>query len=172
MSDKVLYVMQGVPGSGKSTVARMIHAFESENPDRVVVSKLPELGPKAVVISTDDHRLEPDGSYKHDPAKNAEFHRRTQKDCARHMINGVPVIVVDNTNIAEWQAHPYLVLADIYGYTVQVVSVDCGLGPAIDRQSEREGLDDRAVPAEVITEMYDGMERLLSQPRYRPEPKG
>jgi len=203
MTEKVLYVMQGVPGSGKSTIARMIEEYE-----RAHGSRPDELLPVVVTISTDDHRLESqrvcsihghigantscpecgnavsvtetdvyvfdaaDNArvYVFDAADNARFHKATQRDCARHMINGVPAIIVDNTNIQEWQAHPYLVLADIYGYEVQVVSVDCGLARAIERQSERVGLGDRAVPANVIAGMYEGMERLLSQPMYKPEP--
>ena len=165
MTEKVLYVMQGVPGSGKSTVARMIEEYE-----RAHGSREDELLPVVVTVSTDDHRLDGHGAYVFDAADNVRFHKMTQRDCARHMINGVPAIIVDNTNIQEWQAHPYLVLADIYGYAVQVVSVDCGLARAIDRQKEREGLGDRAVPANVIAGMYEGMERLLSQPMSKPEP--
>jgi predicted kinase len=151
---KVLYLMQGVPGSGKSTVARMIADFE--NYGRSSQSK-----GRAVILSTDDHRLESDGSYRFDPADNERFHRLTQQDCARLMAKGKQVIIIDNTNIAEWQARPYLVLAGVWGYAVQVVSVDCGLAVAIARQGEREGLGDRKVPAPVIGRMYAQMERLL-----------
>ena len=152
-AEKVLYLMQGVPGSGKSTIAEMIRqSYEERAP-------MPD---RALIISTDDHRLEPDGSYKFVAADNARFHKLTQRDCARLMRQGQRAIIVDNTNIQGWQAHPYLVLADIYDYTVQVVSVDCGLPLAIERQGEREGLGDRRVPPEVITDMYGKMERLLT----------
>jgi predicted kinase len=148
--DRVLYLMQGVPGSGKSTIARMIQE---------------SYGGGAVILSTDDFRLAPDGSYTFDMAENAKYHQMCQRRAAELMQEGAPVLIIDNTNIQEWQAHPYLVLAEIWGYTVQVVSVDCGLYTAIERQKEREGLGDRAVPREVITDMYWRMERLLAPPK-------
>jgi predicted kinase len=150
VSDKVLYLMQGVPGSGKSVIARMIEHW------------CEDLGVAAAVVSTDNYRLAEDGSYVFREEDNARFHRMAQQDAARLMADAAPAVIVDNTNIEHWQAAPYLALAEIWGYEVQVVSVDCGLQRAIDRQSERAGLGDRAVPAEVITDMYRRMERLLT----------
>lgn len=143
----VLYIMQGVPGSGKSTIARMIQEY---------------YGSRAVTISTDSFRLDKDGAYVFDAADNRKYHGMCQRRCVELMQEEWAAIIVDNTNIQEWQAHPYLVMADVYGYTVQVVSVDCGLPLAIERQQERAGLGDRAVPPEVITDMYEKMERLLT----------
>jgi predicted kinase len=148
--EKTLYLMQGVPGSGKSTVARMIGAWHCLGDMEA-----------AKIVSTDDWRLV-DGAYVFDAADNARYHQLAQREAARLMLEGQPVVIVDNTNIKEWQARPYITLARIHGYTVQVVNVDCGLQVAIDRQAEREGLGDRAVPAEVITTMYHEMERVLT----------
>lgn len=153
---RILYVMQGVPGSGKSVIAGMIRDAENRE------GAFGRNGDPAVIISTDDERLEADGSYTFDAADNSRFHRLTQQKCAKLMASGQPVIIVDNTNIEHWQALPYLVLAAVWDYVVQVVSVDCGLGRAIERQSEREGLGDRRVPDEVIAGMYGKMERLMT----------
>ena len=148
---KTLYLMQGVPGSGKSSIARMIQAHHNEDDLDVCVT-----------VSTDDFRLDEDGSYIFDAKDNGRFHRLAQQRCAQEMTVGRYAIIIDNTNIQEWQARPYLVLADIFGYVVQVVSVDCGLKLAIERQGERDGLGDRAVPPFVISDMYGKMERLLT----------
>jgi len=155
---KVLYLMQGVPGSGKSIIARMIADFERAN------------GKQVSHLSTDDWRFDDDGIYQFDPADNARYHKACQQAAAEDMMNGVEVVIIDNTNIREWEVHPYLVLADIHGYIVQVVSVDAGLGNSITRQEQRR--EDRRVPSEVIIRMYNEMERLLAQPGFAPPMEG
>jgi predicted kinase len=154
---KILYILQGVPGSGKSTIANYIAQAE-EDKDRNVV-----------ILSTDDWRFDDDGIYVFDPEENVTYHKSCQRACADAMLNGTDVVIIDNTNIQEWQAHPYLVLADIFDYQVQVVSVDAGLATAIQRQQLRK--EDRRVPDHVIIRMYEEMERLLAQPRYLPKLK-
>lgn len=148
--DKILYIMQGVPGSGKSTVAKMIG-----NQERLE-------GKTVAHLSTDDWRFDDDGVYQFDPADNARYHKMCQKACAEAMVDGIEVIIIDNTNIQEWQAHPYLVMADSFGYTVQVVSVDATLDLSIRRQKDRK--PDRRVPPEVIARMYFEMERIIARP--------
>jgi tRNA uridine 5-carbamoylmethylation protein Kti12 len=169
--------MQGVPGSGKSVIAKMIRMNYEE--------RVPEVD-RAVIISTDDYRMQPQlwceecekhrpdefvcpecqvgtvlrDAYVFDAEDNVRYHQMTQQECARLMALGQRAIIVDNTNIQEWAARPYLTLADIYGYTIQVVSVDCGLYHSIKRQYERR--EDRRVPDDVIKDMYSKMERLLT----------
>jgi len=170
-AERVLYLMQGVPGSGKSRIADMIAASYTECP----------------IISTDDYRMQPqpmclehghtggelvcpkcgtpdkvtvEDIYVFDAEDNARYHQMAQQAAARLMADGYQAIVIDNTNIQEWAARPYIVLANIYGYTVEVVSVDCGLHLSMKRQVERR--EDRRVPDEVIKDMYSKMERLLT----------
>lgn len=152
---KKLFLMQGVPGSGKSTIADSIalsfNTFVEDWEDE----------DRAIILSTDNWRYrEWDNTYDFDPAKNATFHHECQKACIKEMQNGREIIIIDNTNIQEWQARPYIELAKIFEYSVTVVSVDCGLDEAIRRQEART--EDRRVPAEVITDMYRRMERVLT----------
>lgn len=139
--------MQGVPGSGKSTLAEMVATYWEAN-----------LVP-TTTRSTDDYRYGECGHYVHDPAANAALHRRTQQEVAEDMRNGVPVVIVDNTNIARWQAEPYIVLAKIYDYEVNVLRADPGLDTAKTRNATRP--IERRVPDHVIEDMYSRMENLL-----------
>lgn len=153
---KILYLMQGVPGSGKTTVAKMIREHHNA------------LGDSTALISTDSFRFDDEGVYIFDAADNARYHKMAQKECIEEMANrDTNIIIIDNTNIQEWQAHPYLVMAEIYGYLVQVISVDSGLALAIERQQERRV--DRQVPAGVIIRMYNDMERILANPNFMPK---
>lgn len=139
--------MQGVPGSGKSTVAKLIAASVEGSPDNVRI------------LSTDTYRYGACGHYYFDPAENATFHSATQRDCADEMRRGTPVVIIDNTNIERWQAEPYFCLARMYGYEINVVRVDPGLAEAKKRNAKRP--IERRVPNDVIEDMYAKMESLL-----------
>ena len=69
---KRLYLMQGVPGSGKSTMAEMIQA------------DLRSKEMQAVIYSTDDWRYA-EGKYVYDPETNKVFHQECQKATIRAM---------------------------------------------------------------------------------------
>jgi predicted kinase len=145
--DKRLYLMQGVPGSGKSVMANFI------------MVALGHALAKYDYFSTDTYRFTDEGVYVYDPETNRHFHTMCQKDVIEAMQNGVTNIIVDNTNITQQHADPYLTMARIFDYEVQVVRVETNLKLAVARQAERR--EDRAVPEGVIQNMYDTMERLV-----------
>lgn len=146
--------MQGVPGSGKSTYVRLLS-------DRLKAETLSTDEDWATVSirSTDDYRYGECGHYFHDVEQNALFHRKTQQDAADDMRNGVNYVVVDNTNIERWQAEPYIMLAKIYDYDVDVIRIDPGLAVAKKRNATRS--IERRVPDHVIEDMHSRMEGLL-----------
>jgi predicted kinase len=138
---KRLYVMQGVPGSGKSTIAdylgQQLSGFQ---------------------LSTDMWRYA-GGAYEYDPETNKRFHTDCQKACIIAMQDETPVIIIDNTNITYWQAEPYIIAARIFDYEVQVIRVDVNVEVAIARQLERP--EERRVPEHVIRMMHDQIEDLV-----------
>lgn len=142
---KTLFIMQGIPGSGKSTMAQMI-ADKHE----------------AIIFSTDDYWWVHDGNqvvYAWDKDKIGEAHRWNQRRCILEMMsNDGGNIVIDNTNIKKRDAQIYFDLAAIYGYDVQVVSVQVPVEIAIARQANRPV--DRQIPVDVINRMHSVMERL------------
>lgn len=145
--------MQGVPGSGKTTIAlTLLNSFLQEQSSVT-------LGWTAVKLSTDDYREQPCGHYVHDISQNAAHHAKTQRACVDEMLLGTNQIIIDNTNIEKWQAAPYLALANMYDYEVQVVSVQCSIQDANKRNNTRD--PGRRVPAGVIEAMHDKMEVLL-----------
>jgi predicted kinase len=100
----VVTIMQGVPGSGKSTVAKALAQATG-----------------AIIHSTDDYFMVK-GVYRFDPAKLTEYHHKNQEAARQSLENGQSVII-DNTNIRVWQARPYVLMAKEFGAKIQIVSV-------------------------------------------------
>ena len=100
-----LILMVGVPGSGKSTKAAKIAA---------------NLG--AIIISTDSIFIS-DSTYLFVPEFIGAAHKINQakvKVAMQRRYN----IVVDNTNLQEWERKPYLDLAAEFDYEVELVEPD------------------------------------------------
>lgn len=100
---KLFVIMQGVPGSGKSTIAKHLARNVGE------------------ICSTDSFFRDQFGKYRFDKSKLKENHERCFKEVEHFMENETPLIVLDNTNIKQSHVGPYLELARRYGYTPVVI---------------------------------------------------
>ncbi|OCT96027.1 NEDD4-binding protein 2-like 1 [Xenopus laevis] len=92
---KHLYLLRGLPGSGKTSLAR----------------KLKQDYPSALVFSTDDYFLMDDGTYLFDHELLPEAHKWNQKRARKAMKRGKTPIIIDNTNVQAWEMKPYAVMA-------------------------------------------------------------
>jgi predicted kinase len=103
---KSLYIIRGVPGSGKSTFAK-------------------ELVPEFLVCEADKFFVSETG-YNFDPNKLKEAHDWCQKIVETYMQDPerYPKIAVSNTFTREWEMKPYFELAEKYGYKVFSVIVE------------------------------------------------
>lgn len=131
---KTVFIVRGIPGSGKSTVTAHLGACS----DRAVVS-------------ADDFFMV-NGSYEFDPKKLPQAHDWCRAQFHKAIQDGVPVIIVDNTNIALDHLRPYQEVAREAGYLVchVVMQVD-DVDACVDRNTH-------GVPAHVIQRMLDGFE--------------
>jgi shikimate kinase len=92
--EQKLIILQGPPGSGKSSYARKLACQLID----------------AVVISTDDRHFNDLGVYDFKPHRIGEFHQLTQQKALVLLSLGCTVIV-DNTNILNLHIKPYVEMA-------------------------------------------------------------
>ena len=96
--NKILYLVRGVPGSGKTTFAHTI--VDDEH-----------------VFSADDYFMV-DGEYRFDASKLKDAHADCKNRCEAAMKNSVSKIAVANTFTRDWEMEGYLDLAEKHGYVV------------------------------------------------------
>ena len=103
---RTLFLIRGLPGSGKSTFAQ-------------------HLVPDFLVCEADKFFITENG-YEFDPSKLSEAHTWCQKTVEAYMQNSetFPKIAVANTFTRDWEMNLYFDLADKYNYTVFSVIVE------------------------------------------------
>ena len=95
--EKVLYIVRGIPGSGKSTFAKQLTAN---------------------VFEADHYFYDNDGNYKFIASEIKDAHKECQDNIRIAMESSIPKIAVSNTSTQEWEMEPYFELAKKYGYKV------------------------------------------------------
>ena len=105
-----LILLRGLPGSGKTTLAKIILQLRSADD--------PE------VLSADDFFEDKEGDYNFDPSKIKEAHNYCQFRCSERMRQQKAKIVVANTFTQEWEMDEYFKMAERYNYRVHTVIVE------------------------------------------------
>jgi predicted kinase len=105
-----LILLRGLPGSGKTTLAKIILQLRSTDE--------PE------VLSADDFFEDKEGDYNFDPTKLKEAHNYCQFRCSERMRQQKARIVVANTFTQEWEMDEYFKMAERYNYRVHTVIVE------------------------------------------------
>lgn len=100
---QTIYIMRGIPGSGKTTKAKSIRDKTG-----------------AIICSADDFFIDNDGNYIFDYKKIGEAHEWCKKK-AREALNYGSSIIIDNTNCRRWEFRPYIEMAREFGTKVKYV---------------------------------------------------
>ena len=125
-----LYILRGVPGCGKTTVANTLTLSET-------VGKICEA----------DRFFIEDGVYKFDVNRLSAAHEWCRNQCRAAMESQVPVIVISNTNITPKEFSPYESMAEVYRYRVFHVIVE----------NHHGGKDVHGVPENTLIRMENNL---------------
>ena len=101
MSELTLYIVRGVPGSGKSEVAEILapgHHYEAN-----------------------DYFYDKKGEFHYNQYELDKAHRQCYNNVQNDMINGVERIAVANTFVKKWEYENYVESATKMGYKVVII---------------------------------------------------
>ena len=131
---KTLILLRGLPGAGKSTLAKML------------------VGDKDYCHrEADMFFVDRDGEYKYDGSKIQQAHEWCQEEIDFLMRYEHSPVVVSNTFTREWELEPYYELAKKYGYQVHSLIVE----------NRHDGVSQYGVPENKLQLMKDRFEIKL-----------
>jgi len=136
---KELILLRGVPGSGKSTTAKLLGA-----------------GGAGYAHFEADMYFMKDGVYKFDPSKLRDAHTWCQNSVEQamllnHTTGANSVIIVSNTFTQEWEMEAYYKLAQSWNYKVFSLIVE----------NRHGGVNEHGVPEDKLQAMKDRFEVKL-----------
>lgn len=108
---KRAYLIRGLPGSGKSTIAT-----------ELAKSAIAD-GKSAIIHTTDDYHMV-NGKYCYDASKARAYHKKNLLAFQRSCRKSIDVVICPNTNINEGQYGPYEDYAKAHGYKVFKIIMD------------------------------------------------
>ena len=130
---KNLILLRGLPGAGKSTVAKALRPsgwyghYEA------------------------DMYFMKDGEYKFDGSKIKDAHNWCAIQTQKAMVDDIPTIIVSNTFTQEWEMETYYKLAEENGYQVHSLIVE----------NRHGGVNEHGVPEDKLQAMKNRFETKL-----------
>jgi tRNA uridine 5-carbamoylmethylation protein Kti12 len=136
---KTLILLRGLPGSGKSTTAKLLGAG----------------GAGYAHFEADMYFME-NGKYKFDPMKIKDAHKWCQNSVEHamllnHTTGHNSTIIVSNTFTQEWEMEQYYKMAESWGYRVHSIIVE----------NRHGGVNEHGVPEEKLEQMKNRFEIKL-----------
>lgn len=124
---KTLILIRGLPGAGKSTLAKLL----SE-------------GGKYPVHAIDDYFTDEKGEYHFNFRDNHLAYKNCEARTEKSMQENHAKIILDNTFTMDWEMNPYFSIASKYNYSVFVFTVENYHGEQNIHHITREQLEKMA----------------------------
>ena len=136
---KTLILLRGLPGSGKSTTAKLLGAG----------------GAGYAHFEADMYFME-NGEYKFDPMKIKDAHKWCQNSVEHAMLLNYTTgynstIIVSNTFTQEWEMEQYYKMAESWGYRVYSIIVE----------NRHGGVNEHGIPEDKLEQMKNRFEIKL-----------
>jgi len=123
MLEKVLIILRGVPGCGKSTFAEILGSISN-------------------ICTADDYHMK-DGKYDWKPENVKDAHSWCKDKADNLMRSGESPVVIANTSTTEWELQPYYDMSKEHGYTIFSIIVE----------NRHDGVSSHDVPEETLEKM-------------------
>lgn len=104
---KRFVIMRGVPGSGKTTFARLLRAYMED----------------AVILSADIYFTSPTGRYKFHAPSLGKAHAQCYQQTTDMLTEGRKLVILDNTNINKRDYAKYIDVAKAFDYQIIEVAL-------------------------------------------------
>jgi predicted kinase len=128
---KHLFLLRGLPGAGKSTLAKSIIGLH---------------------VEADMYFVDKDGNYNFDSTQLKNAHNWCRRKVEKWMTElNEPRIIVSNTFTQEWEMKSYYELAEQYDYKVFSIIVE----------NRHGGFNEHGVPQEALEKMKNRFEVKL-----------
>uniref|UniRef100_A0A670I0X7 NEDD4 binding protein 2 like 2 n=2 Tax=Podarcis muralis TaxID=64176 RepID=A0A670I0X7_PODMU len=102
-SQKLLLILRGLPGSGKTTLSRILLGQSRDG----------------IIFSTDEYFRQNNGCWSYNVGQLGAAHDWNQKRARQAMDQGRSPIIIDNTNTQAWEMKPYVEAALEKGYRIE-----------------------------------------------------
>jgi predicted kinase len=135
MTKKTLYILRGLPSSGKTTLAKTLEISLQD----------------CIAYAADDFHYDDQGNYNWKPENVHLAHKWCQDSVMVCMDAGVANIVVHNTSTSEKELKPYTSMANAYGYKVVSLIIE-------KRHSNK---NNHNVPEDVVNKMEERLQHSL-----------
>lgn len=140
-----MVIMRGVPGSGKSYLARKI-IDQTMNGDY-----------ENHIFSSDDFFLNRrTGRYVYNRELIGQAHEFNQSRVAQRALSGWSPIIIDNTNVKLWEMFPYVNEGVRYGYTIKILEPNTSWSKSAGKLAMK---NEHNVPKDKIERMLNDFER-------------
>ncbi|XP_013373553.1 PREDICTED: NEDD4-binding protein 2 isoform X2 [Chinchilla lanigera] len=140
----VLVLLRGLPGSGKSFLARTLQ----------------EDNPNGIILSTDDY-FYINGQYQFDVKYLREAHEWNHNRAKEAFEKKISPIIIDNTNLQAWEMKPYVALSQKHKYKVLFREPDTWWK---FKPKELARRNIHGISKEKITRMLEHYQRFVSVP--------
>jgi predicted kinase len=144
---RTLYILIGIPNSGKSTWTKA--TVDSYLKDGHTVS----------VHSTDNYFMVED-QYVFNPACLGRYHAANLAAAKASMNQGHNVVIIDNTNLKPRDYTPYVEYGKSKGYDVILQRFFVSLELALERNTKRHAETGKLIPIDVMKRMHEEFSEL------------
>lgn len=106
--NQIIVINRGIPGSGKSSLLK-------------VLKDMCETAGVSFAVHSTDEKFMVDGEYMFDQTKLGHYHKLNKQDFEDSVKGGVEVVVCDNTNLRQREYNAYVKIAREAGASVVAV---------------------------------------------------